>query len=138
MSVWKAVRQGGLGAALAASAAAMQGCTYLEQRGNDALGMAEFGITVTETPYLSFYGCGLDIMTFGAGHVDGYLVGVGGRQAGVIRHYEKTIGLVLWGYEELGWGDNFDVNRQETLFCQHVALLGWLTQLPRRPAYGPA
>jgi len=137
MGAWKLVRVGGLAWALALLAA--QGCgNYLQHRAADAAGMADFGITVTETPYLSFYGCGLDVMTFGAGHVDGYLIGVGGNQVGVIRHYEKTLGLVLWGYEELGWGDNFDVNRQETLFSHNVALLGWLTDASRRPAYGPA
>jgi len=96
MSVWKGVRRRGLGIALACAVVAVQGCAYVQHRVKDTLDMVDVGITVTETPYLSLYGCGLDVMTFGAGHVDGYLVGIGGGQAGYIRHYEKTIGLVLW------------------------------------------
>jgi hypothetical protein len=124
---------------MGAALLAMEGCdTDWQRRGQDALNMVDVGITVSETPYLSLYACGGGLITVGAGHFDGYLMGIGGGQVGTIRHYEKTLGLLLWAYEELGWGDHFDVNKQETLYTQHVAILGWLTELPRRPPYSPA
>jgi len=116
----------------------MQGCTYLGDRARDAGQMGDLGVTWTATPYGSFYVCGGGLASLGLGHVDGKFAGIGGNQVGVTRHYHKVQGLLLWGYEEVGWGEDFDVTKPETLTYQHVCLLGYINDPPRRPSYGPA
>jgi len=131
-------RRWGRMTALGAALVVFQGCTYLQYRGEDALDMVELGVSVTETPYLSAYFCVVSLANFGGGHVDGHVLGMGGRRVGWIRHYQKTAGLVLWSYEEIGWGDEFDKDRAETLDCHHFGPIGWLAYPQRRPAYAPA
>jgi len=137
MKGWRGMGRVGPGLALAAALLAVQGCTYLKNRGANACRMAEVGVTYTEKSHFSVYACGLGIASFGAGHVDGYLYGVGGGQAGRVRHYEKTLGAGFFGYEEMGWG-HFDVEKQETLDCHYVGLAGWIAHPERRPGYAPA
>jgi len=137
MSAWKGFARVGLGLALAAALLAVQGCTYLKNRGATACRMVEAGVTYTKTSQLELYACGVGVAAFGAGQLDGYLYGIGGGEIGKIRHYEKTLGLGFLGYEEMGWGQ-FDVEKQETLDCHYVALVGWITHPERRPGYAPA
>ena len=135
----KKVSRAGLGAVLVAALAVLPGCAeYLAYRGKDAAEMLEVGFTVTETPYLGLYACGGGIATGGASKVDGHLLGIGGGRVGWIRHYQKTLGLVLWSYEDFGWGDDFDVAKAETLDCHHIGILGWIMYPQRRPGYAPA
>ena len=98
--------------------------------------MGDIGITRTDSSQWSFYLCAAGFASVGAGHVDGQYYGIGGGRVEKQRHYEKTLGLLLWSYEELGWGE-FDVAKQETLISQYGGLLGWITHLPRRPDYAP-
>jgi len=115
------------------------GCAYFQNRGNDAIQMMDLGITWSEDPYGALYLCGVSVTSFGFSHVEGWFAGMGGDQIGVTRHYEKCVGLVAWSYEEIGWGDDFDVTKPETLDCmQHVAPLGYLCYPERKPSYGPA
>jgi len=114
------------------------GCTYFQHRGEDALDMLELGVTVSEKPSFSAYFCVVSLANFGGGYVDGHVLGIGGGRAGWIRHYQKSIGLILWTYEELGWGDEFDIEDAETLDCHHFGVMGWLAYPERRPAYAPA
>ena len=119
--------------------ACMVGCSnYLQYRVDDALEVADIGITVSAKPGLAVYGDGVSVLPGGFGYVDGHFAGLGGGQLGVTRHYEGSVGLLVWGYEEVGWGD-FDKNMVGTLDNQHVGVLGILaTPFSRRPAYAPA
>ena len=91
---------------------------------------------MSKKPHFSLYGCAAGLASAGAGHVDGKFAGMGGGQIGVVPHYHKALGLALWSYEEIGWGE-FDVEDPETLYIHHPGLLGWVLFLPRRPGYAP-
>jgi len=138
MRAWRGLRRVGSMLALVAAAGAVSGCgsAYMRNRGQDAARILDAGITRTETSQWSFYLCAAGLASVGAGHVDGQYYGLGGGKVEKQRHYEKTLGLLLWSYEELGWGE-FDVAKQETLISQYGGLLGWITHLPRRPDYAP-
>jgi len=126
-----------LALSLAVVMLASQGCTYLKYRGEDALDMLDVGVTWSREPQLAIYGDCAAITPVGWGHVDGYFAGWGGGQIGVTRHYEKCFGLLLWGHEELGWGE-FDTNDPATLDGQGVGILGIALPPYGRPAYTPA
>ncbi len=111
---------------------ASPGCTFLRKayiytsdRVTDAADMADFGVTMTGKRSYSVYACGGGLFTLGGGMVDGYFTGIGGSRVGVFRHYNKTIGLGLYSYEEFGWG-KFDRNDPDTLDRRHKGLIGWL------------
>jgi hypothetical protein len=131
----------------------LQGCAqreggvfgFLNSRVKDALEMVDVGITVTTTPQWTLYAALLSSTPVGSGDVDGYFVGVGGGDIGVMRIRYNHIGLGVWGRERVGWGDGllfdfggFDEDKPETMNCQGVGPLGFL--LPpydRRPAGAP-
>jgi hypothetical protein len=133
---WKTVKGLVLVAATLIAAVATQSCSYMGDRGRDALQMADLGVMVSEKPYGAFYMCGLGIISLGAGKCDGYFYGWGGDRVGVTRHYYRTLGLGPWSYSEVGWGDNFDPAKPETLEQWYAGLIGWIAKPPRRPAYG--
>lgn len=92
--------------ALAVIVVAVQGCAvgnYFVHRYEDFTEMADFGITVTDTPQLGLYWNSLEALVFGYSDVDGYFVGFGGGQIGITRHYNHCWGL-LYGEEQVGWG----------------------------------
>ncbi len=142
------------GILIAGLALAFAGCSrhlddpfsYLKYRFKDALEMGDLGITVSAPHYGSVYGAFFSAVAAGYGDVDGYFIGVGGGDIGVMRIYYHHIGLGVWGRERTGWGDGFlfhyggfDTEKPETMNCQGVAPLGFL--LPpydRRPAGAPA
>ena len=95
-----------LGVALTLTA--FQGCSYMKDRGHDALQMADIGVMVSKKPYAALYACGFGAVSLGAGKCDGYFAGWGGDTVGINRHYYRTIGLGPWSYSEVGWGDEFD------------------------------
>ena len=120
------------GLALALSLLASPGCTFLRKayvytsdRVRDAADIADFGVTLTGRRSYSVYACGGGLFTLGAGTVDGYFAGIGGSRVGAFRHYNKTIGLGLYSYEEFGWGE-FDRSDPDTLDRRHKGLIGWL------------
>jgi len=120
------------GLAVAACLLACQGCAairtayiYTSDRVTDAADMVDLGLTVTGRRSYAAYACGGGLATAGGGYVDGYFAGIGGSRVGVFRHYHKTIGLVLWSYEEFGWG-KFDKEDPSTLSSRHVGPIGWL------------
>ena len=127
-----------VGLALVLALPALTGCAYLRHRGNDAAEMVDIGVTWTKTPYFSIHACGMGIVSAGAGKVNGHFAGLGGNQFGVTRHYHKDLGLVLWSYDELGWGDDFDPEKPETLDAFHVGPIGWIGYPDRRPPYALA
>jgi len=96
------------------------------------------GLTVSLWPGLAVYGDGVSVLPGGFGYVDGWFLGLGGNQIGFTRHYEKSVGLLIWGYEEVGWGD-FDKADKDTLYRQYVGVAGILLPPYRAtPAYMPA
>ena len=128
--------------AVAALACAACGCAqlgaYAKYRGEDALEMADIGVTVSKKPQFAAYANGVSVLTGGYAKLDGTFVGLGGGQFGATRHYTHDVGAVAWGYEEFGWG-TFDAEVPGTLDRQHVGALGILTQPGnRRPSYAPA
>ena len=142
-------RQVGLSLALAASVAALQGCTVLRKgwvysadRVRDSFDMFDLGVTLTppwKRPSLSVYGCFVGMFSAGYGSFDGYYTGVGGNGVRLFnRHYHYVVGLVLWSYEEFGWGARFDKHDRSTLSWRYVGVLGWLLFPKSREFYGPA
>ena len=147
------IRSGALGAGLTALFLLLGGCTrcadnpfsFLKSRFRDALQMGDVGVTLSAPEYGSVYGAFFSGVAAGYGHVDGYFVGIGGGDIGVMRIHYNHIGLGVWGRERSGWGDGllfdfggFDVDKPETMHCQGVGPLGFL--LPpydRRPAGAP-
>jgi len=136
------MRPGGTASKLALALAALgglPGCmTYLQHRADDALEMIDLGVTWSDTFGLAVYGNFASITPGGIGYVDGYFAGLGGGQIGTTEHYQGSLGLLLWGYEEVGWGD-FDKDVPGTLDRQHCGLLGILAgPFDRRLSYAPA
>lgn len=122
------------------------GCCYLQNRGADLLDCVDFGLTFTKRPTFAAYFRTPIVPVAGAlgGYVDGYFVGVGGGNAGLMRHYEKSYGMFLkdprpddpdafWSripiplilscYEEVAYGD-FDKDDSEQVHAQRVGLVG--------------
>jgi len=150
-----------LGLGLAMALGAPQGCTnfqrqgctsppsyvftYLKNRLKDALECADIGVTVTGKPGYGLYAAFMSAAPLGYGQADGYHIGIGGGDIGLMRINYDHIGLLAWGRERVGWGDGFlfhhdglDVDKPETMNCQGVGPLGFL--LPpydRRPAAAP-
>ena len=115
----------------------LQGCSYLQHRGEDLLDMMDFGVTYsTELGFAAYY----DLTPFipiGYGNVDGYFIGVGGGQVGHMRHYEKSLGVMLYGKEEVGFGEGFDKDKPETVNAAKVGLLGAIEGPVPGPDYFP-
>jgi hypothetical protein len=135
---------GRLGLLLGISLAAPQGCSVLRHtwiygtdRAKDASDMADLGLTVSWKRGFSAYACGVGLVTLGYGCVDGWFIGVGGSHFGFVRHYHKTIGLLLLSYEEYGWG-KFDRQDPDTLTRRYLGILGWLFFPKYRRNFGPA
>ena len=137
MTVDGALRRMCVGLALAAALAVLQGCTYLRHRAEDAKEVVDLGVTWSKKPCFSVYSCGLGLTSLGAGKLDGKFAGMGGGRLGVQRHYHKSLGLILWCYEEIGWGD-YDLAKPETLNYWHIGPIGWAKYPQRRPSYAPA
>ena len=147
MSTRRGLRRPGLILALAACLAALGGCApirkvaiYSYDRGADALDMFDLGLTLSrpwDHPYFNLDLCFFGLFDLGFGSVDGYYTGVGGSGFRFFtKHYHYTVGLVLWGYGEYGWGD-FDRNDRETLSWRYVGLIGWLFFPKAREYHGP-
>ena len=117
---------------LAAALCACQGCATIKRfavftydRVNDTGDMVDLGITVSKKRCLSVYACGFGLATLGGGYFDGYYAGLGGGRLGIMRHYHKTVGLLVYSFEEYAWG-KFDLNDPKTLNRRHVGPIGFL------------
>ncbi|MFH0945866.1 MAG: hypothetical protein V2A76_11765 [Planctomycetota bacterium] len=111
------------------------GCTYMYDRGADALEILDFGVTWSKEPYGSLSVCLLGLASIGAGKMDGGFFGIGGGRAGVMRHYQRNIGLLLWSYDEVGWGDKVDPDDPDTLYRYYIGPIGWFGYPERLPDY---
>lgn len=79
------------------------GCTYLGNRGRDALDVFDAGILVSDharpdfAAFLNFW----NILPAGYAHVDGRLIGVGGGRVGLLDfQHRDSWGVVAWGAEQ--------------------------------------
>ncbi len=129
------IRKAGRAAVLALVLVAPQGCAYLQDRGDDAAEMFDVGVTWTSEPCFSFNLCLLGLASIGGGYMDGHFAGIGGGQAGVMRHYHNGVDLLLWSYDEVAWGDDYDVEKPETLTAWYIGPVGWAQHPERLPDY---
>ena len=122
-----------------AALAVLPGCaSYFRHRAEDAMEMIDLGVTWSDKFSLAAYGNFASITPGGIGYVDGYFTGIGGGQIGTTEHYQGSVGLLLWGYEEVGWGEH-DKEMLGTLDRQHVGVVGLLAApFDRRLSYAPA
>lgn len=140
MGLSRTTRRIVLGLTVVAGAAVLGGCgsPYLRQRRNDLLQVGDLGITTSKKPYLSVHACGLGLVSAGAGRLDGKFTGLGGDQVGTQDHYHRALGLVVWSYDEIGWGDKVDPKDPNTLLQWHIGPVGWLGYPKRPPSYSLA
>ena len=119
---------------------------FLQDRLKDLLDIPGLGLTFTATPQLSLYGDFASIAPMGFGQVDGYALAIGEGDMGWMRYYSQSGGLLLYGREEVGFGDglffrfgDFDKDDKSTLSCMGVGLFGLLAPpYDRRPCAAPA
>ena len=130
-------RRRAIGAAawLALALVACEGWTYLRHRGGDAMDMMDIGVKWTKKPHFSANACLLGLGSLGAGRTNGRFAGLGGGRAGVLRQFHRNMGLLVWSYDEVAWGDDFDPEKPETLQRCHIGPVGWLSYPQRRPQY---
>ncbi len=94
-----------LAAATITAAIGFSGCTYFRDRGNDAKDMIDIGLTFSKKPGFAFFYDFVPVIPIGGGYVDGRFMGLGGGQFSLAApHYERSVGLVLWGEEEVVFG----------------------------------
>ncbi|MBN1865997.1 hypothetical protein JW916_01775 [Candidatus Sumerlaeota bacterium] len=103
--------QGGLPAMsiLLIASVTLSGCSYLQARYNDAKDIADVGITVSKKPGIAAYASGpfAQVAAIGLGYVDGRFLGMGeGRLSFFGPHYEKSIGVGVWGMEWISYYHN--------------------------------
>lgn len=101
----------------------LQGCTYLKYRGQDAMEVIDLGVTVSQKPGFAFFYDFIPVIPIGVGYVDGYFAGMGGGKVGVMPHYEKSYGALLWGQEEVGFRD-YEKDNPESLNFQRTGVIG--------------
>ena len=116
---------------------AVQGCGYLGNRGRDAREMFDLGFTFSAKPQLGLYmNCPM-IVPIGYGNVDAQFVGVGGGKVGVMKHREKSVGLLVRGSEEVSWGEDED-GLEAGSHYQPVGVLGLAEAREDEQPYKPA
>jgi hypothetical protein len=109
-----------------------QGCTYLSNRGQDAMDMVDVGFTFSKDPHFALYYDFIPIIPIGYGKVEGTFAGLGGGKFGTdLPHYEESLGLILWGEERVNFGTSpeeldamSESERNEALNFQRSGLIG--------------
>jgi len=117
--------------------AALEGCTCLQYRADDAADMFDLGVTWSEKPSFALYSNSPLLLPVGWGRVDGYFAGIGGGQVGATCHYEDCVGLVAWGREGTAW-HNYDLAKPETVNVQGVGPFASLLGPFGKSTYVPA
>ena len=118
-----ATRRMGLLLVVMLALAAGAGCSYLTYRAEDFAEIVDIGVTYSSKPQFALYSSFESILPGGYADLDGWFAGWGGGQFGVTRHYLHAWGAIVWGHEEIGWGE-FDKNDPTTLYTQTVGLIG--------------
>jgi hypothetical protein len=99
------------------------GCSYFQNRLDDAERTLDVGVTVSSKPGFSLYIGFLNIAALGYSHVDGHIIGLGGGHAGYLPMRQRAVGLLLWGKEEYGYVD-FDPEDPENPPSWRVGIIG--------------
>jgi len=110
-----------------AALVATTGCTYLSNRGADALDMFDVGVTWTTKPQFGVYANCPFLAPIGYSKVDGHYAGIGGGQAGVMKHTQDNVGLLAWGREDVSW-ESKNKNAPKGVGKRTVAAGGFLTE----------
>lgn len=79
------------------SIAGQVGCAYTQDRGRDALDIFDIGLTVSAKPGFAAHFDFFNITPVGFSHVDGWWLGIGQRQAGIMELRDRAWGVILWG-----------------------------------------
>ncbi|MBU0547375.1 MAG: hypothetical protein KKH57_01260 [Candidatus Omnitrophica bacterium] len=115
---------------------ALSGCTYLKNRGNDAMDMFDVGITLTSKPNFALYLDIAQVLPIGFSHVDGKLIGIGRSTFGVHDFRQKGYGYLIGGSMQRGV-DNYDPNNPDDPATYDVGILGF-TNGTHMANYNPA
>ncbi len=110
--------------------------SFLGQRFDDLLDMGDIGFTFSFEPSFALYYDLTPLIPIGYSKVDGWFAGVGGGHVGIMRHYQRNLGLILYGEEEVGFA-RYDKDDDASLNRQKVGLLGIAQGLPERRFPGP-
>jgi hypothetical protein len=89
------------------SVISIQGCSYMADRGRDALDIMDIGISVTPSVVPDF-ACYFDFFNatpIGYSHVDGKILGIAYRQVGWLDYESHNWGVLSHGVEKQGTGD---------------------------------
>ncbi|MFO7957447.1 MAG: hypothetical protein R6X33_10145 [Candidatus Brocadiia bacterium] len=109
------------------------GCaTYWADRGNDSLDILDVGVTTSSKPGFSLYAGFLNVLSLGYSDVDGTLWGIGGRHAGAVPMRQNAAGVLLEGYEQLGYRD-FDPADPDSPEPWRVGIIGLAEGPPPPP-----
>ena len=82
------------------------GCSYLRNRGLDALDIVDVGVTFTDktSPDFAIFADFFSITPVGYSRIDGKVFGIGNRQIGWLDYEDRCWGVLLWGSEKKGSG----------------------------------
>lgn len=90
--------------ALLALLIGITGCTYLQNRGNDALDIFDICFTFSSKPNFALYADFFNITPVGFSHAGDKGFGLGNRHVGLFDYQEKSWGVLFWGSESQGSG----------------------------------
>lgn len=105
------------------------GCAYLKNRGNDALDVFDVGVTASKEPKFAIYAGFLNVTALGYSNLDGTLVGIGGREVGVMPVRQHAEGSIFHGSEQLGYAD-FNMEDPDSPEMWRVGIIGLLEGPP--------
>ena len=125
-----------LALALAGLLASATGCTYLRNRGKDAMDMFDLGFTFSKKPQFGIYANCPFMAPGGYAKVDGTYVGLGGGQVGMMDHHQDAAGLIMWGREDVGWSKAGE-STEESEGSHVVGPLGLAADTEGNPTYKP-
>jgi len=114
--------------------ASSTGCgNYWANRRNDVKDFFDVGVTTTSKPAFAFYVGFLNVLPVGYANVEGTLHGMGGGRTGAVPVRQRACGVLLWGKERFGYGEEFAPDDPGTPDAWRVGPLG-LALGPRPPA----
>ncbi len=123
---------------LVAGAAGCQLATYAKHRVEDLLDVADIGITWSAEPCFALYYDLTPFVPIGVGYTDGYFAGLGfGALRLGDRFYQRSMGFIFWGEEEVGWG-RFDRYDPATMNANQAGIVGILSGDVPGPDYFPS
>ena len=128
-------------AALLGALAATPGCTYLQNRGNDALDMFDIGFTFSARPQFGLYANCPFTFPIGAANIKGKYIGLGGGKFGVTNVRQQAYGFGVYGQEDIDWerpGDkDGEEGKNKSAGKYTVGPLGLASNEAGQPTYKP-